>query len=37
MNAFKKPFTGIGSSDGKPIVIKEGEGVLTQDDAAKTK
>jgi hypothetical protein len=37
MNAFKKPFTGIGSSDGQPIVIKEGEGVLTQDDSAKTK
>jgi hypothetical protein len=37
MNAFKKPFSGIGSSDGQPIVIKDADGVLTQDDSAKTK
>jgi hypothetical protein len=38
LNAFKKLITGIGLSDGQPIVIKDAdEGVLTQDDSSKNK
>jgi hypothetical protein len=36
LNAFKKPITGIGSTDAQPIVIKDvDEGVLTQEDSSK--